>query len=802
MPEVLIRRAAVSLGFPRLARAGAAAGLAVACLALNAASTSAAANSVRSQEWWLQALHVTQAWHSTRASGVTVAVLDTGVYPNQADLRGAVTTGPDYTHSGRTHGGPFWGIHGTAIASLIAGRGHGANAGAGMMGVAPAASILSVRVSLEGNDPLLSDANVGGRLPGAIARGIRYAVNHHAGVIDLPLDPVTVPGSPGVGGSSAEKAAVAYALAHHVVLVAPAGDEGTGADPVNFPASYKGVISVGAFDSQFNKASFSSRQPYVTLTGPGVGVIAASGPTGYAQINSTAAASAVVTGVVALIRAQFPTLSPAQVTKALTQSARFGHAGGQQDGSGAGTVDAARALAAAARMVEAVPSAGSSPVAGAPGAQPPSAPAVHASSHLSRTLLIDVGIAVAIFLLLAVPILTYGLRRRRRARAARLAEVRAAAQPVPPRKPPSTPHAAIDTVEPDQYDYIPAPPNQGFPAAPPRSAAFPPPAFPPPAFPPPGSPPVPSPAPSSSPAASSSPLGARLGTNGTGHGAHPPWAPWGSENGTPTGGTPARAIPGSAFPAPGDQGLPTNPPGPPPGPSAPGGPSTPGGLAALIGLAGQAGQGDQGDQADQAGRRGAGELPRRTTGQAGAGRRASSAAEGPAHVGPDGGGIPGWNIPGAGPEAATAEGPAIGAQRPGASRAPRVTGQPPWEPAPEPAGEVPWGRSPMPQAGGARTFPAGPQRAEVPMPETPASRRPKPASEPELSSWDAIAEEAWPGGPKASKPPAQSPREQGPRARGRGRGGKDTGSHPIYVWNPGAATENLPAIKPGENNKQ
>ena len=334
-------------------------------------------------------------------------------------------------------------------------------------------------------------------------------------------------------------------------------------------------------------------------------------------------------------------------------------------------------------MVEAVPSGGSSPVAGAPGAQPPGAPAVHASSNLSRTLLIDVGIAVAIFLLLAVPILTYGLRRRRRARAARLAEVRAAAQPVPPRKPPLTRHATIDTVEPDRYEYIPAPPNQGFPAASPRSAAFPPA----------GSPPVPSPAPSS-PAASSPPLGARMGTNGTRARAHPPWAPWGSENGTPrgpAGGTSARAIPGSAFPAPGDQGLPTNPPGPPPGPSAPGGSSTPGGLAALIGLAGQAGPGDQGDQArgDQAGRRGAGGLPRRTTGQAGAGGGAGPAAEGPAHVRQDGGGLPGWNIPGmgtgAGPEAATAEGPSIGAQRPGASRAPRVTGLPPWEPAPEPA---------------------------------------------------------------------------------------------------------------------
>jgi hypothetical protein len=764
---MLIRRAAVSLGFPRLARAGAAAGLAVACLALNAAPTPAAADSVRNQEWWLQALHVTQAWQSTRAGGVTVAVLGTGVYPKQADLRGAVTTGPDYTNSSRVRGGPFWGTEGTAIASLIAGRGHGASAGAGIMGVAPAASILSVRVTLEGDDPLLTDANIGGGLPDAIARGIRYAVNHHASVIDLPLDPVTVPGSPGVGGSSAEKAAVAYALAHHVVLVAPAGDEGADADPVNFPASYKGVISVGAFDAQFNKASFSSRQPYVTLTGAGVGVIAASGPTGYAQMNSTAAASAVVAGVAALIRAQFPALSPAQVTKALTESARFGRPGGQLVGSGAGTVDAAAALAAAARMTEAVPSSGSSAVAASPGAQPPSAPAVHTSSHLNRTLLIDAGIAVAIFLLLAVPILTYGLRRRRRARAARLAEVRAAAQPMP-RKPAAARHAATDSVEPDQHNYIPAPPNQGAPAAPSRPAAL---------------PPVPSPANSSPAVGAGAASRAGAGGNGIRPSGHPPWAVWGSENGIPGSGPPARAIPGSAFPAAGEPGLPTNPPPGPPGPAATGDPSGDGDLAALIGLAGHPG---------------AGELPRRTAGPTG-----------PEQAGP-GGGVPGWNIPGAGrgPEPGapgTTAGRPTGPQRPGGSRAPRITGRPPWEPAPEPAGEVPWGRSPMPQAGGARTFPTGPQRPEVPMPETPGSRRP------EQSPWDAIAEEAWPGGPSSSRSPGHPSREQGPGKSGRGQGrgsrggGRDkdsTTSQPIYVWNPGAATENLPAIKPGENNKQ
>src|SRR5207247_11374529 len=127
-----------------------------------------------------------------------------------------------------------------------------------------------------------------------------YAGPPHGAGTALPRDPLTVPGAPGVGGSSAAAAAVAYALAQHVVLVARAGDEGSGADPVNFPASYKGVISVGAFDSQFTKASFSSHQSYVTLTGPGVGVIAANGPTEYAQISGTAAASAVVAGDAAL----------------------------------------------------------------------------------------------------------------------------------------------------------------------------------------------------------------------------------------------------------------------------------------------------------------------------------------------------------------------------------------------------------------------------------------------------------------------------------------------------------------------
>ena len=102
-------------------------------------------------------------------------------------------------------------------------------------------------------------------------------------------------------------------------------------------------------------------------------------------------------------------------------------------------------------------------------------------------------------------------------------------------------------------------------------------------------------------------------------------------------------------------------------------------------------------------------------------------------------------------------------------------------------------------------FPTG-QPPAAAAPALPAFGPP----EAEQSPWDAIAEEAWPGGPSASKRPAQ--RGPGPAngapgqardPRG-GRPGEDPadGSRPIYVWNPGASTETIQAIPPGENQKR
>jgi hypothetical protein len=325
------------------------------------ATTAAAGNAVRGQEWWLTGLHVTQAWRKSEGAGIIVAVLGTGVAADHPDLAGDVITGPDYSESGRTPGSSYWGVEGTAVAGIIAGHGLDGNWGIGIVGVAPAAKILSVRVTLEFNDPLVSDQAISRRLPGAIADGIVYAVSHGARVIDLPLDPGTL-GLTGnadpaaAGGSTAERAAVGYALRKNVVLVAPAGDDGQGSGVVNYPAAYPGVIAVGAIGRTGHLASFSSRRSRAALTAPGVRLVTAAPPDGYGQISSTSTASGIVAGVAALIVSKFPQLTVAQVTRALIEST-VPAAGGtslpslpgrSQAGAGYGTVDAARALEMAA----------------------------------------------------------------------------------------------------------------------------------------------------------------------------------------------------------------------------------------------------------------------------------------------------------------------------------------------------------------------------------------------------------------------------------------------------------------------
>ena len=395
-----------------------------------AATPAGHGNTASDQEWWLADLHVTQAWQQSEGSGMTVAVLGTGVDAGYPGLAGSVITGPDYTGSGRMGRGPgrpYWGVEGTAVAGIIAAR----ERGWGLAGVAPAAKILSVRVTLEFNDPLASDQVISQRLPDAIAAGIRYAADHGARIIDLPLDPgtlgLTTKGDPAAaGGSPAERAAVAYALSKGIVLVAPAGDDGQGPAIVNYPAAYPGVIAVGAIGRTGQLASFSSRRSYPSLTAPGVSLVVATQPHGYGTISSTSTASGIVAGVAALVLSRFPHLTAAQVTQALIESTATTAAGTglpplparSPAGGGYGTVDAIRAMDMAAIITAATQPRQAAPSA-APrrhARQPVASPHRPAASALAGSVLRDAVAAVCVLIVLLVVALLIVRSRRDRGR--------------------------------------------------------------------------------------------------------------------------------------------------------------------------------------------------------------------------------------------------------------------------------------------------------------------------------------------------------------------------------------------------
>ncbi|TDC69588.1 hypothetical protein E1200_08140 [Actinomadura sp. GC306] len=286
------------------------------------------------------------AWQVSKGEGVTVAVVDSGVDPNHPDLKGAVTTGPNMLKKVDDGSRPTR-AHGTAMASLIAGRGHGPGRRDGVMGVAPEARLLSVRVIGERGDPSYRRFRTTDEADGALARGIRYAADNGADVINLSLGKSSdVPG---------DRAAIGHAIAKGVVVVAAVGNEGNerrdldkdGFARYSYPASYPGVIAVAATTVDGDRAEFSNRNYSVLLSAPGKGMVAAAPGGDYVIGSGTSDSSALVSGIAALIRAEYPDLPPALVSQALIESTGNSRRRDYEPELGYGTVHAARALSAA-----------------------------------------------------------------------------------------------------------------------------------------------------------------------------------------------------------------------------------------------------------------------------------------------------------------------------------------------------------------------------------------------------------------------------------------------------------------------
>ena len=269
----------------------------------------AQADQVREREYWLADYGIENAWSLTRGAGVRIAIIDTGVDGTHPDLVGAVVGGADFSGLGSTNGQTPVGYerrHGTMVASLAAGRGN--NGSDGVLGSAPEAEILSLSVSFTGG-VISSDEQ--------IAHAVRFAVDNGADIISLSLTRNTR------DWPESWDDAFGYAEDNDVVVIAAAGNRGSGTLSVGAPATMPGVLTVGGV-TQAGEASDSASSQGITIgvMAPSEGLVGAIPEGGYVAWSGTSGATPIVAGIVALVRARYPDMNAANVINRILASAR------------------------------------------------------------------------------------------------------------------------------------------------------------------------------------------------------------------------------------------------------------------------------------------------------------------------------------------------------------------------------------------------------------------------------------------------------------------------------------------------
>ncbi len=368
---------------PRYSRVARKAAALAAAATLAFTTAVAHADEIGATEWPLDGEHFNaqQVWTHSRGTGVTVAVLDTGVEATHPDLAGQILPGTGFAGIASDTGQSDFSrdSHGTSIAAIIAGTGHGTASGK-MIGLAPGSKILPVRVAIgDGVEPI------------SLAQAIVYSVDHHARIINISQG-TTVP-DPQIRG------AITYALAHDTVVVAAAGNSGRQANLPIYPAAFPGVISVTGVDRGGQPWSGSESGGTTTVAAPAVDIYSAANDGKYLTGDGTSYSAPYVSATAALIWSQRPELSAGQVIRQLVNTADPHGARPHDDHYGYGVVDPLRAV--------------TSPPAAAtsnPLLQPTAPPASSGSSSLSVAVVIGVVIVVCV----AAATIGYRFRRRRR----------------------------------------------------------------------------------------------------------------------------------------------------------------------------------------------------------------------------------------------------------------------------------------------------------------------------------------------------------------------------------------------------
>lgn len=241
--------------------------------------------------WGFQAVNKDGASFSNgiTGKGVKVAVIDSGIQAHRdLQIAGGVSTVDGITSYSDDNG------HGTHVAGIIAAK----NNSYGTVGVAPDVQLYAVKALPASGSGNLND----------VLEGVQWAIQNDMDIINLSL------------GSESNVTALKIMLEEAddqgILTVAAAGNDG-GTKPVNYPAQYASTIAVSAVDSTMQLASFSNYGPAVDIAAPGVEILSTYLNGNHAWSSGTSQATPHVTGILALLKQQYPNMTDEQLTEEL-----------------------------------------------------------------------------------------------------------------------------------------------------------------------------------------------------------------------------------------------------------------------------------------------------------------------------------------------------------------------------------------------------------------------------------------------------------------------------------------------------
>ncbi|MBX9775017.1 MAG: S8 family serine peptidase [Xanthobacteraceae bacterium] len=292
---------------------------------------------MNSDQYAPERLNLPEAHKLATGNRVLVAVIDSGIDASHEDLAGAVVQsfnaaaaatkdngGSTTASTGEPH------AHGTGMAGALTARRN-------VLGTAPRVGILAVRAF----DPR---THSGEGTTFNIIKGIEWAADNGARIINMSFAGPADPRLADVLDRAARRG---------IVLIAAAGNAGPNSPPL-FPAADKNVIAVTATDMEDRVYTGANRGNHIAVAAPGVDVLVPAPGGSFQFTTGTSVAAAHVSGVVALLLERNPKLTPAEVRRILTRTAK---SIGPRDRTGAGLVNAYQAVANATGREAAAPKA-------------------------------------------------------------------------------------------------------------------------------------------------------------------------------------------------------------------------------------------------------------------------------------------------------------------------------------------------------------------------------------------------------------------------------------------------------------